>query len=270
MAAENAWSTGLCNCCADPGGCGTCFCSFCCAPCQYGKNVERIPASEVYCGSNCCGAGCCFCLLGLMSFVPGVGLSCFVHMGARNYIRMKYGIPGNGCSDCATTWCCIPCALCQESRELTIRQAVQEKKEIKSDQVAPAPVAAAAAAPAQTVNQSVNITIQAPAAAPAPPTPPTPPPQQQYASPPQQYAPPPQQYAPPPQQYAPPPQQYAPQPQYAPPPPQYAQPYPAPSPYPPPYGAPQPQYVAQPVYLPAPVMYQERRRSRSSSSSDEE
>ncbi|KXZ50923.1 hypothetical protein GPECTOR_14g17 [Gonium pectorale] len=50
-----------------------------------------------------------------------LGCSCFVHTGARGWIRSKYGIPGTCCGDCMITTFCIPCALCQEHRELVIR-----------------------------------------------------------------------------------------------------------------------------------------------------
>ena len=31
----------------------------------------------------------------------------------RERIREKYNIPGDGCGDCVSTYCCLCCAICQ-------------------------------------------------------------------------------------------------------------------------------------------------------------
>ncbi|PNH09554.1 Protein PLANT CADMIUM RESISTANCE 3 [Tetrabaena socialis] len=112
--AQHAWTTGFCDWCASPGGCGTCFYVCCCTPCAYGSNVSRMPPS-VICGGSCVGA--CFAYMGMTA----LGLPCLLHMCSRGYVRQKYGIPGDGCTDCLATCCCPLCAMCQEGRELTIR-----------------------------------------------------------------------------------------------------------------------------------------------------
>ena len=74
------------------------------------------------------------------------GFPCFVHMGLRRDVRRRYNIEGsNNCdlyvfprffsSETAThcacifsfpnsccTWCCIPCTLTQESREIELEE----------------------------------------------------------------------------------------------------------------------------------------------------
>lgn len=33
----------------------------------------------------------------------------------------RYNLEGDGCTDFLITWCCAPCAMCQEHRELNVR-----------------------------------------------------------------------------------------------------------------------------------------------------
>ncbi|GIL69437.1 hypothetical protein Vretimale_13539 [Volvox reticuliferus] len=113
--AQNAWTTGLCDCTEEPSGCGFCLYAFFCQPCAYGSNVELMEP-VVCCGGDCFGATAAYCG---MQFCTGC--ACILHLMARGYLRNKYGIPGNGFSDFMITWCCTPCALCQEQRELVIR-----------------------------------------------------------------------------------------------------------------------------------------------------
>ncbi|GIL48753.1 hypothetical protein Vafri_5192 [Volvox africanus] len=114
--AQNAWTTDLCDCAAEPSGCGFCLYAFCCQPCAYGTNVELMEPQLVFCGGECAAACCSYYLLYLFTGCP-----CILHMVARGYIRRKYNIPGDSCADFMITWCCTPCALCQEHRELIIR-----------------------------------------------------------------------------------------------------------------------------------------------------
>ncbi|GIL63536.1 hypothetical protein Vafri_17581 [Volvox africanus] len=222
-AVKGDWSSGLCECCAAPGGCGTCCYAYCCPCCQYGQNIGRMPAGEVCCGGNCCGACCCYFML------MELGLCCFLHCGARSWLRKKYSIPGDPCQDCCTALCCAPCAMCQEHRELTIRS---QNDTVAQNKVVPS----GAAAP------PVIVMTAPPSTAPVP-----------YVQPPQAYAPPPQQaYAPPLPGYAP-PSAYPPPPQayMAAPPPAYQQPYP------------------QPVYVQGQQGYGGKHKRRGSSSSDD-
>lgn len=43
-------------------------------------------------------------------------------MGVRGNLRNRYRIEGGGCGDCCTAWCCAPCELTQESRELELEE----------------------------------------------------------------------------------------------------------------------------------------------------
>ncbi|CAF4124369.1 unnamed protein product [Rotaria sordida] len=102
-----AWSTGLFDCFDD---CGVCLYGYCCAPCLFGENAEKID------GSNCCGSCCLWYLLAQCS------LCCLIHMGKRQALRNRYGLDED-CNDCLATTFCAPCAICQEARELKYRSA---------------------------------------------------------------------------------------------------------------------------------------------------
>ncbi|XP_041352163.1 placenta-specific gene 8 protein-like [Gigantopelta aegis] len=86
------WSTGLCGCMEDCGGC--LFALFC--PFYYGCVVAGKQ------GHSCWGP-CC---------VPGWP------MAFRSHIRGVHSIEGTICTDCLVTTFCGQCALCQMSREL--------------------------------------------------------------------------------------------------------------------------------------------------------
>lgn len=101
-----AWSTGLCDCFND---CGLCCYGWCCTPCLFGENAEKID------GTNCVAAGLIWYLL------TGLGCCCVYHMGKRRTLRQRYGLE-EGCGDCAITTFCASCAICQEARELKIRE----------------------------------------------------------------------------------------------------------------------------------------------------
>nr|CAB3231991.1 cornifelin homolog B-like [Phallusia mammillata] len=92
------WSTGLCDCFQDV---KSCLCSFICGNFYYATLATRM-------GENCCvgcsgyGAGC----------VPGG------HMAMRSRLRGTHGIQGTICDDCIMASFCLPCAMCQLSREM--------------------------------------------------------------------------------------------------------------------------------------------------------
>ncbi|CAF1201956.1 unnamed protein product [Rotaria sordida] len=81
-----AWNSGLFNCFDD---CGICLYGYCCAPCLFGENAEKIDG---------------------------------IHMGKREALRNRYGLEED-CNDCLATTFCAPCAICQEARELKYRSA---------------------------------------------------------------------------------------------------------------------------------------------------
>ncbi|KAJ4764885.1 PLANT CADMIUM RESISTANCE 2 [Rhynchospora pubera] len=78
------WSTGLCHCLDDPGNCMiTCLC-----PCiTFGQTAEIVDKG-----------------------------SCYQKCGASQYDLNEGPLP-----DCLVHFCCEPCALCQEYRELKSR-----------------------------------------------------------------------------------------------------------------------------------------------------
>eukprot|EP00245_Coleochaete_scutata_P000392 TRINITY_DN10501_c0_g1_i1.p2 TRINITY_DN10501_c0_g1~~TRINITY_DN10501_c0_g1_i1.p2 ORF type:complete len:164 (-),score=10.69 TRINITY_DN10501_c0_g1_i1:888-1379(-) len=118
------FSTGLYDCCDDPGAC--CFGLLC--PCvMFGQNVERLT------GRACVGPCLLHCILGgglaaVLALVPFIGpaaywincVSCYA-CGHRSDLRDKYDLLAEPCGDCVVHFCCHPCAICQEYRELKVR-----------------------------------------------------------------------------------------------------------------------------------------------------
>ncbi|KAL1841082.1 hypothetical protein VTJ49DRAFT_7413 [Mycothermus thermophilus] len=112
MAQKNNWESSLCNCFS--AGCGTCLLG-CFCPCfLINKTQDMIDnkPSPSSCGSMCC----MFCGLSILA-----NLSCFLGWKQRKEIRTKYGIPGNGCSDCCISTCCPCCGLIQQYNEVEER-----------------------------------------------------------------------------------------------------------------------------------------------------
>uniref|UniRef100_A0A0D9ZFA4 Uncharacterized protein n=1 Tax=Oryza glumipatula TaxID=40148 RepID=A0A0D9ZFA4_9ORYZ len=104
-----AWSTGLCDCFDD---CSLC-CMTCWCPCiTFGRVAEIVDR-----GSTSCGTG--GALYGLLCAFTGCQwiYSCTY----RGKMRTQYGLAEAGCADCCVHFCCEPCALCQEYRELVAR-----------------------------------------------------------------------------------------------------------------------------------------------------
>nr|XP_023875815.1 protein PLANT CADMIUM RESISTANCE 3-like [Quercus suber] len=103
------WSTGLCDCCEDfPNCCITWLC-----PCiTFGRIAEIVDG-----GSSSCAAS--RAVYTLISILTGCGClySCFY----RSKLRQQYRLGKKPCGDCLVHWCCEPCALCQEYRELKSR-----------------------------------------------------------------------------------------------------------------------------------------------------
>ncbi|KAL0958499.1 hypothetical protein HGRIS_000642 [Hohenbuehelia grisea] len=115
------WSHGLCDCCSDA---GTCILAWCCPCIVYAQNKQRyeyltsrgIPDPERG-GSGC--TGDCW-VHGLITGCFGLGW--VMQIGTRGSIRSRYRIKGSGCGDCCAAWCCTPCELTQESRELELEE----------------------------------------------------------------------------------------------------------------------------------------------------
>ncbi|KAL1325805.1 hypothetical protein AAHE18_13G186100 [Arachis hypogaea] len=98
-----AWSTGLCDCCKEPGIC--CF-TLCCPCFTFGWNAEIIDR-----GRPC-----------ILFYVIGqLGCVCLYSHIYRNKLRGMYGLKETPCKDCCVHCWCGYCALCQEYRELKHR-----------------------------------------------------------------------------------------------------------------------------------------------------
>ncbi|KAI5677802.1 hypothetical protein M9H77_08752 [Catharanthus roseus] len=103
------WSSGLCDCGSDVSNC--CITFWC--PCiTFGQIAEIVDKGSTSCGAS--GA-----LYGLLAYFTGCACiySCFY----RQRMRKEYMLPESPCADCLVHFCCEPCALCQEYRELKNR-----------------------------------------------------------------------------------------------------------------------------------------------------
>ncbi|KAI6675740.1 hypothetical protein NL676_003646 [Syzygium grande] len=82
-------------------------------PCvTFGQNAEIIDRGSTSCA--CAGAVCC---LIFHFFYCSFWYTCTY----RTKLRGLYSIPGDQCGDCFVHLLCVPCALCQEYRELKNR-----------------------------------------------------------------------------------------------------------------------------------------------------
>ncbi|CAM0877647.1 unnamed protein product [Alopecurus aequalis] len=103
------WSSGLCDCCDD---CELC-CITCWCPCiTFGKVAEIVDRGS----TSCVSAGALYTLLALLTGCQWV-YSCTY----RAKLRAQYELPDEPCCDCCVNFCCEPCALCQEYKELKAR-----------------------------------------------------------------------------------------------------------------------------------------------------
>ncbi|KAF9547468.1 PLAC8-domain-containing protein [Agrocybe pediades] len=115
-----AWSHGFCDCFGD---CGTCVVACCCPCIVYGQVANRyehltqqgFPDPDK---GGCCNSACM--IHGLLTACLGAGF--IMQFMKRGDIRSRYNISGGGCGDCMAAWCCAPCELTQESRELQLEE----------------------------------------------------------------------------------------------------------------------------------------------------
>jgi len=101
---QGTFSNGFCSCFDD---CGTC-CLGCWCPCiLFGKTHARLrnPALTKE-NLPCCSGPCCAFAAVLMLCAP---LQCIFGFMQRDEIRSRYGIEGNGCTDCLAHTCCDCC-----------------------------------------------------------------------------------------------------------------------------------------------------------------
>jgi len=104
---STTWSTGVCKCCAKPGGCGLCLKTFCC-PCMIsGKLNKYLKENEVGACPGGCGGGCC---LGCCCF------PCFMRKAGPAAATLA-GKEEGKCKACMCGMCCPCCYLEQVFRE---------------------------------------------------------------------------------------------------------------------------------------------------------
>lgn len=110
------WSTGLCSCCAQPGGCELC-CKTACCPCLVTKSLNNYLKSQESdaCYPKCGGCGgCCFACCCLPCFMRKAGPAVAEAAGHRE----------SRCIACIKGCCCLCCYLDQVYRESLILSVV--------------------------------------------------------------------------------------------------------------------------------------------------
>ncbi|KAL8241826.1 hypothetical protein R6Q59_012128 [Mikania micrantha] len=108
-ACDTNWSSSLCGCCSDaPNCCLTCWC-----PCiTFGQIAEIVDKGNTSCGVH----GALYAIIQVLT-----GCGCMYSCSYRTKMRTQYGLRESPCNDCLLHFCCEPCALCQEYRELKHR-----------------------------------------------------------------------------------------------------------------------------------------------------
>eukprot|EP01084_Bolivina_argentea_P117541 208727_1 len=101
---NDRWTTGVSECCQD---CSSCWESFLCTPCQMGYQYGFVEKKMRHCSLAMCLMATC--------------LPCVAAQDLRFKIRSMYGIKGNCCTDCMPAWCCTPCVVSQNYREISVR-----------------------------------------------------------------------------------------------------------------------------------------------------
>ncbi|TFK33401.1 PLAC8 family-domain-containing protein [Crucibulum laeve] len=114
------WSNGLCDCCGDAGTCVLAWCCPCIIYAQVKHRYEHLnnkghPDPEH--GGGCCSSDCM-----MHGCLTWCGFGWVLQMATRGSIRARYNIKGGGCGDCCTAFCCTPCQLTQEARELELEE----------------------------------------------------------------------------------------------------------------------------------------------------
>ncbi|KAM0878448.1 hypothetical protein ACQ4PT_034859 [Festuca glaucescens] len=107
--AAGTWSSGLFDCFDD---CGLC-CLTCWCPCiTFGKVAEIVDRGATSCGT----AGALYALLTTLT-----GCQCIYSCNYRTKMRAQYALPDAPCGDCCVHFCCEPCSLVQQYKELKAR-----------------------------------------------------------------------------------------------------------------------------------------------------
>ncbi|KZS97350.1 PLAC8-domain-containing protein [Sistotremastrum niveocremeum HHB9708] len=113
---KRAWSHDIFSCFEEIGTC--CISTF--LPCvTYAQNRSRLQHLQAH-GTRHPSGGepfnqDCF-VFGCLHACAGLG--CILQIGQRQAAREHYRIEGDGGNDFLCSWCCLPCALTQEAREI--------------------------------------------------------------------------------------------------------------------------------------------------------
>lgn len=129
---EGEWATDMCGCCDEPGGLAGCGYAASVPACVYAENLKYQPKHSMCAASNECGSCVSFVATGMAggivaAWVPFAALlnpAWPLHLYARMKLRHRYGINGNCCTDCLQVFFCGMCSLCQERREVLMREGV--------------------------------------------------------------------------------------------------------------------------------------------------
>ncbi|KAK9863545.1 hypothetical protein WJX84_005768 [Apatococcus fuscideae] len=105
------WTAGIFGCLGD---CGICCYGCWCPCCLFGDNHSKAM------GTGCVGPTIIFYLLG------SIGCQCFYAGPLRKELRNRYSLQERPCNDCCVHWCCSPCAICQEAREIKARGGIPQ------------------------------------------------------------------------------------------------------------------------------------------------
>uniref|UniRef100_A0ACD5WH11 Uncharacterized protein n=1 Tax=Avena sativa TaxID=4498 RepID=A0ACD5WH11_AVESA len=108
-ATAGAWSSGLFDCFDD---CGLCCLTWWCPCITFGKVAEIVDRGATSCGT----AGALYALLATLT-----GCQCVYSCTYRAKMRAQYALPDEPCCDCCVHFCCEPCSLVQQYKELKAR-----------------------------------------------------------------------------------------------------------------------------------------------------
>jgi len=129
MAQKQEWTASGADCCSPFSACLLSWC----LPCvQYGRISHRLNKDASLKGwsffnGNCVGYYALTCC----------GMQWIMQMMQRGEIRERYGLTGNGCTDCLCACCCGPCDLVQQDKEIDQREKAQliQVQPTKADQM---------------------------------------------------------------------------------------------------------------------------------------
>ncbi|CAD6215317.1 unnamed protein product [Miscanthus lutarioriparius] len=109
--ASREWSSGLFDCFDDF---DTCCMTFWCPCITFGRTAEIVDHGTTSCGTS--GA-----LFALIEYLSASWCTWAYSCTYRGRMRAQHGLPEAPCADFLVHLCCLPCALCQEYRELKAR-----------------------------------------------------------------------------------------------------------------------------------------------------